>query len=57
MKKKSTHWPILPCRRCGRWTRTRFVIADDIENPMPYHKTCYSRLMIDVMIELAKRKA
>lgn len=49
-------WPPLPCRYCKRKTRTRFVIADDLENPKPFHKKCHEKLMMEVMIELALRK-
>lgn len=43
------------CRRCGKSTGKIkfFVIADDLENPKPYHKKCIDELYFEVMIKLS----
>jgi hypothetical protein len=46
----------MPCSWCHRPTAKRFVVGDDLENPRPYHKLCYSRMMERAMIEFYTRK-
>ena len=55
-KKSKTWWPGAKCAGCGRVCHTRFVIADDLENPQPYHKVCYERMIMAAMIEFYTRK-
>lgn len=44
------------CRGCGKsngeikW----YVIADDLENPKPYHPICMEELQFEVMLKLAE---
>ena len=44
------------CIYCGKVDkRVKFyVIADDMENPKPYHKTCFKKFQLDVLIKLSE---
>lgn len=49
MKTKKT----IKCRGCGKGGRLKnYIIADDLENPRPYHKKCMEQMMLEVMIQL-----
>ena len=41
----------MKCRGCGKSTVKRYIIADDLENPKPYHKHCIDKLLIEVYLE------
>jgi hypothetical protein len=33
------------CIWCGKPTDERYIIADDLENPQPYHKVCVMEMV------------
>ena len=37
------------CRWCGKPTNKKFVIADDLENPKPYHKECVQLMILEAI--------
>jgi hypothetical protein len=47
MKKK-------PCRYCGKSSGVIkfYIIADNLEEPRPYHKGCIKKLYFDVLKQL-----
>jgi len=47
------------CRGCGKATGIvkYFIIADDLENPKPYHVCCIRKLMDQVLEKLSDTKA
>jgi len=42
------------CIWCKKPTNTFFIIADDIENPKPYHKECIQEMLIQALIKEEK---
>lgn len=46
------------CRYCGksRVPMKLYIIADDMENPRPYHKKCMDKMMMEVIMEMGERK-
>ncbi len=47
------------CRWCGKSNGIRkyYIIADDLENPKPYHPACIRKLEIEVMMKLSDMKS
>lgn len=45
---------IEPCRWCGNLTNEFYVIADDLENPKPYHKDCINQMFIKALTDQEK---
>jgi len=43
------------CRGCGssRPVIKHYILADDIENPKPYHPSCMRKLKIEVLSKLS----
>jgi len=43
------------CRWCGKGGKLKwYIIADDMENPKPYHKKCIEKMKIEAMFALYK---
>ena len=43
------------CRYCGKSGNILYyVIADDLEHPVPYHKKCYKKFRLGIFIEIAE---
>lgn len=53
--KKTKH----KCRWCGKSTGVIkfYIIADDLENPKPYHPACIRKLQQEVMMKLSDTEA
>ena len=47
------------CRRCGKNTGVikYYIIADDMENPKPYHPACIRKLNEEVIMKLSDTKS
>lgn len=47
------------CRGCGKdhGIIKYYILADDMENPKPYHASCIRNLMIEVWKKLSDTKA
>lgn len=43
------------CRGCGKASGVikLYIIADDLENPKPYHPACVRKLWMDVIMKLS----
>lgn len=45
----------LKCSRCGSTEDVKlYIIADDIENPVPYCKDCWDKLKLEILFALAE---
>jgi hypothetical protein len=46
------------CRWCGKSTGEikYYTIADDLENPKPYHHNCIKEMYIQLYIDMAREK-
>lgn len=55
VKIKSTKFP---CRWCGKTTGVIkfFIIADDMEQPKPYHPACLDKMLMEAQLRIAKLK-
>ena len=47
------------CRWCGESNGVMkyFILADDLENPKPYHPACIRQLKLEVIMKLSDSKA
>lgn len=45
------------CRWCNKTRKPikYYVIADDLENPKPYHKICLNKMYFKAMLEIDKK--
>ena len=46
----------LKCSRCGKEKEDikLYVVADDIEHPVPYCEECYEQFKMELLIEMSK---
>jgi hypothetical protein len=50
--------PKITCNYCGKGGKLKhYIIADDLENPRPYHPKCMEKFKIDCMIEMRQEEA
>jgi len=45
------------CCYCGKGGKLKYyIIADDLENPRPYHKKCIEKMKLESLLALYKIK-
>jgi hypothetical protein len=43
----------LKCSYCGKGGKLKwYIIADDLENPRPYHKKCYEKFRMEIVFSM-----